>query len=255
MPLESGNKINRLLAEGIPNGLYFSEWLTAKGYSPQLLQQYRNSGWLEMLNRGVYYRVSDQLSAYAAIASSAKQTQHHLRLAAHSALELHGVMHFVPMGRPQAVVTSDKRRKMLWLQSGLFDRQFEYFFTPQLPSEEAELVTQNGLQLPTSSQELAILECLYLAPKRYSYMDVYYLMEQLSGLRPAVLQSLLERTTSYRVKRMFLYMAEKAAYPWMGDLDVSRIDLGTGTMQLVETNGAYISKYKITVPQELKEYE
>lgn len=29
MPLSSANKINKLLSEGIPNGLYFSEWLAA----------------------------------------------------------------------------------------------------------------------------------------------------------------------------------------------------------------------------------
>ena len=49
-------------------------------------------------------------------------------------------------------------------------------------------------------------------------------------------------------------MAEKAAYPWWNNLDLSRIDIRTGTMQLVE-NGVYINKYKITIPQELKEYE
>ena len=255
MPLSNANKINKLLAEGIPNGLYFSEWLGANGYSPQLLQQYRNTGWLEMLNRGVYYRAGEQLSAYAAVASCSKQTQSHLRLAAHSALELHGVMHFVPMGKPRAMVTTNQRHKMLWLQSDLFDRDFHYFFTPQLPNEEAEMWIDHGLQLPASSQELAILECLYLAPKWYSYMDVFYLMEMLSTLRPNLLQQLLERTTSYRVKRMFLYMAEKVAYPWWKKLDISRIDLGTGTMQLTEDGGAYISKYKITIPQELKDYE
>ena len=255
MPLSNANKINKLLSEGLPNGLYFSEWLAANGYSPQLLRQYRNSGWLEMLNRGVYYRAGEQLSAYAAVASCAKQTQNNLRLAAHSALELHGVMHFVPMGKPRTMVTTNQRHKMLWLQSDMFDREFHYFFTPQLPAEEPEIWSDHGLQLPASSQELAILECLYLAPQWYSYIDVFYLMEMLSTLRPKLVQTLLERTTSYRVKRMFLYMAEKAAYPWWKKLDLSRINIGTSTMQMVEDGGAYINKYKITIPQELKEYE
>lgn len=255
MPLSNANKINKLLSEGLPNGLYFSEWLAANGYSPQLLRQYRNSGWLEMLNRGVYYRAGEQLSAYAAVASCAKQTQNNLRLAAHSALELHGVMHFVPMGKPRTMVTTNQRHKMLWLQSDMFDREFHYFFTPQLPAEEPEIWSDHGLQLPASSQELAILECLYLAPQWYSYIDVFYLMEMLSTLRPKLVQTLLERTTSYRVKRMFLYMAEKAAYPWWKKLDLSRINIGTSTMQMAEDGGAYINKYKITIPQELKEYE
>lgn len=255
MTLDSGNKINKLLAVGVPNGLYFSGWLSVHGYSSQLLNQYRKSGWLAMLNRGVYYRAGEQLTAYAAMASNYRQTTNHLRFAAHSALELQGVMHFVPMGKPQAMVTTDHRQKLLWLQSDLFDRKFEYFFTPQLANLDAELVINNNLRLPASAPELAILECLYLAPKQYSYMDVYYLMEQLSGLRPKLMQDLLERTTNYRVKRMFLYMAEKANYQWLNELDTSRIDLGTAVLQLAETNGVYIGKYKMTVPQELRDYE
>jgi len=255
MALETRNKLNNLLSEGIPNGLYFSEWLIAHGYSSQLLQQYRNSDWLKLLTRGVYYRSGEELSAYAALMCSAKQTQTQLRLAAHSALEVHGVMHFVPMGKPQCVVTTDQRRKIGWLESELFDRTFEYFYTPQLATAESEEIPYRGLTLPASTNELAILECLYLAPRRYSYMDVYYLMEQLSGLRPELMQSLLERTTSYRVKRMFMYMAEKANYAWLEDIDVTKVDLGTAVMQLAETDGVYVSKYKMTIPRELKEYE
>ena len=30
MALETGNKLNNLLSEGTPNGLYFSEWLGAR---------------------------------------------------------------------------------------------------------------------------------------------------------------------------------------------------------------------------------
>ena len=53
---------------------------------------------------------------------------------------------------------------------------------------------------------------------------------------------------------MFLYMAEKAGHYWYDELDLSKIKLGTSKLQLVQ-NGIYISKYKITVPKELNEYE
>ena len=53
---------------------------------------------------------------------------------------------------------------------------------------------------------------------------------------------------------MFLYMAEKAGHYWFEMLDMVKIDIGTSKLQLVE-NGIYISKYKITVPKELFDYE
>lgn len=254
MNVLSGNKINNLLKEGIPHGIYFSEWIHSYGYSAQLIKQYRKTGWLEMLCRGVFYRAGEDLTAYAALASYRKQIGEDLRLAAHSALELHGVMHFVPMGKPKAMLASDQKKRFIWLSSDRFDREIELFYTPQVAVQNPEAVVREGLQLTSSSSELAILECIYLAPKRYSYMDVYYLMEQLSGLRPDVLQDLLERTKSYRVKRMFLYMAEKANYSWFEDLILDRIDLGTSKLQLCK-EGIFVSKYSITVPQELYNYE
>lgn len=85
-------------------------------------------------------------------------------------------------------------------------------------------------------------------------MDLFYMMEQLTTLRPEMLQRLLETTKSLKVKRMFLYMAEKAGHYWHETLDTSKIELGTSKLQLTK-NGAYISKYRITVPKELNEYE
>ena len=105
-----------------------------------------------------------------------------------------------------------------------------------------------------SSPELAFLECLALAPKQYSYLDLYYIMEQLTTLRSEVLQRLLENTSNNRVKRMFLYMAEKAGHYWFEELDTNKVDMGTGKLQLVK-NGVFSKKYSITVPKELNDYE
>ena len=98
------------------------------------------------------------------------------------------------------------------------------------------------------------MECLLLAPKRYDYMDLFYIMEQLTTLRPKVVQNLIETTQNYRIKRVFLYMAEKAGHYWFEDLDLSKVDIGTHKLQLVKS-GVYISKYLITVPKELNSYE
>ena len=91
-------------------------------------------------------------------------------------------------------------------------------------------------------------------PSRYNYMDLYYVMEQITSLRPEVVQHVLTTTTSIKAKRMFLYMAEKARHYWFDMLDTSTIDIGTGKLQLSK-GGTYIPKYKITVPTELYEYE
>lgn len=254
MNIEKKSKINKLLMNSYPGGLLFSEGLKKLGYSDQLMKQYRKSGWLTSLSKGVMYRRGDSLSALAALASCQEQTGKQYRIAAHSALELSGFYHFVPMGKPQLMVASNEPRTPQWAKSDLFDMTFEFFTTSAFSLIQEQTIKQNNYNIQASIPELAFMECLLLAPNRYSFMDLYYIMEQLTALRPAKVQQLLETTNNLTVKRMFLYMAEKANYPWFQAIDFSRIKLGTSKMQLCK-GGVYISKYKITIPRELAEYE
>ena len=254
MNIETKSKINNLLMNSYPGGLLFSEGLKKQGYSDQLLKQYRNSGWLTSLSKGVMYRSGDSISALAALASCQEQTGKQYRIAAHSALELSGFYHFVPMGKPQLIVASNEARMPLWAKSDLFDMTIKFFTTSAFDLIQEQTINQNNYTVQASTPELAFMECLLLAPKQYSYMDLYYIMEQLTALRPAKIQQLLEATNNLTVKRLFLYMAEKANYPWFQAIDFSRINLGTSKIQLCK-GGVYVSKYKITIPRELAEYE
>ena len=78
-------------------------------------------------------------------------------------------------------------------------------------------------------------------------------MNGLQTLRPKVVQELLEKCTSVKVKRVFLYIAEKLELPFVKKLDISKIDLGKGKMQVIKENGKLNKKYQITVPRELEE--
>lgn len=254
MTIETKSKINSLLMNIHPGGLLFSEGLKKQGYSDQLMKQYRKSGWLKSLSKGVMYRSGDSLSALAALASCQEQTDKLYRVAAHSALELSGYYHFVPMGKPQLMVASNEPRTPQWAKSDLFDMTIEFFTTSAFGFIQKQTIKQNNYTLNASIPELAFMECLLLAPKRYSYMDLYYIMEQLTALRPAKVQQLLEATSNLTVKRLFLYMAEKANYPWFQAIEFERIELGTSKIQLCK-GGVYVSKYKITIPRELAEYE
>jgi len=69
-----------------------------------------------------------------------------------------------------------------------------------------------------------------------------------------MIQQLLEKSKSVKVKRLFLYMAEKAGHAWLRYLDLNRIDLGSGKRAIVK-NGVYNSKYQITLPRDLVNYE
>ena len=97
------------------------------------------------------------------------------------------------------------------------------------------------------------MECLYLAPKAQPILEVFELMEGLNNLRPAVVQALLEGCNSVKVKRLFLYLADKAGHDWLAYLKLDKVDLGSGKRAIV-SDGVYVSKYQITVPRELEKH-
>lgn len=248
------SKINRLLSESLSGGLLFAVWLRSKGYSSQLLKKYRDSGWLERLSRGVMYRSGDNLSAMKAVYCYNYQTGNKARIAAHSALELHGFSHYVPMGKPRLMVAFNSGSVEEWVSSDRYDMSIVPFHTGIFGSPMTQLYDDGGYSLTISSPEQAFMECLYLVPKYYNYMDLYYIMEQLTALDAEKVQMALMNTSSQRIKRMFLYMSEKAGHYWVDVLDKERLGLTMSKLRLVD-KGVYISKYRITIPKELYYYE
>lgn len=102
--------------------------------------------------------------------------------------------------------------------------------------------------------ERAFLECLHMAQASSSLLDLYYIMESLTTIRPKLVQALLEACSSQKVKRLFAYMAEKANHSWLKALKLDNVQLGTARCMVVPT-GKYIAKYNMTIPKDLAEYE
>ena len=98
------------------------------------------------------------------------------------------------------------------------------------------------------------MECLYLAPENFDLLECYELMENLNDLRPSLVQELLEACTSIKVKRLFLFMAERHNHSWFKHINLSKIDIGKGKRSLVK-GGVYQSKYQITIPRTLANNE
>lgn len=247
------DKLNKLLSFCLPHGVCFSEWLSANGWSNQLVQCYCDNGWFERLCRGVIFRKGDTPQAYAAIASYKKQIRDGLHIAANSALELHGYMHFVPMGKPRLIVALHNTYTPQWLRLDAFDRHIVPVYMKDF-CNPPETIHEYELELPVSSAEQAFAECLQLAPTYNSYMDLYLLMELLTVLRPREVEQVLRRVDNQRVKRMYLYMAEKAGHAWFEDIDISNVGLTDSPLR-IEAGGTFINKYKITIPTELAHYE
>lgn len=155
------------------------------------------------------YRKNDSRSALASVYSYNLQTGNKARIAVHSALELFGFNHYVPMGKPRLMVAFKNGNVDDWVRSEKYDMTIVPFHTGIFNDPATQTLDRNGLSLILSSPEQAFLECLHLVPDHYNYMDLYYIMEQLTSLDPDKVQTALENTSSQRVKRCFCIWPRK----------------------------------------------
>lgn len=250
-----GTKINNLRQQTPSIGILLTSWLEKSGFSRNEVSNYLKSGWLQRITTGVYQFTGDTPSLYGALASYQKQAAMKYHVGAASALELKGFSHYITMGKPDAVVFSPVKPPLpKWLNDAELDMNLVEVSTKVIGDIGIEQMDYQGQTLTVSSPERAIMECILLSPSHYDLMDVYYLMEMLTSLRASLVQQLLENCTSVKVKRMFLYMAEKARHRWFAKLDRSRISLGSGTRSYAK-NGVKIGAYDIVIPKELADYE
>lgn len=250
-----GTKINNLRQRIPNNGIMLTSWLEKSGFSRNEISNYMKSGWLQRISTGVYQFTGDSPSLYGILASYQKQAGMKYHIGAASALDLRGFSHYISMGKPTAVIFTPVRPPLpKWLNDAELDMNLEEVSSKVLGTSGIEQLDYQGQVLTVSSPERAIMECILLSPVHYNSMDVYYHMEMLTSLRSSLVQQILEECTSVKVKRMFLYMAEKARHRWFAKLDRSRISLGSGTRSFMK-GGVKIPAYDIVIPRELANYD
>jgi hypothetical protein len=89
---------------------------------------------------------------------------------------------------------------------------------------------------------------LYHIPEQQGFDEAQKIMASLTTLRPDLVQNLLETCRSVKVKRLFMYMADKEEHVWFDDLDSQQLDLGSGKRVIIK-DGKLDKKYGITIPR------
>ncbi|MEO8085293.1 MAG: type IV toxin-antitoxin system AbiEi family antitoxin [Bacteroidota bacterium] len=246
-------KINQLLLS-LPSGVVMqSLWLVKQGYSLDLQKRYRQSKWLESIGHGAMVRAGNKVEYQGAIYAFQKQSNVFIHPGGRTALSLLGKSHYLELSGKQAVIFGGKDERLpAWFRKHDWGLKINYHQTSFLPADAGLTeIEMKNFSIKVSDTTRAIMECLYLTPKNQELMECYQLMEGLNNLRPAHVHSMLEKCQSIKVKRLFLYMAEKAGHAWFQDLDTKTIDIGTGKRSIVK-QGVYIPKYQITVPKEFE---
>ena len=246
------SKIN-MLVQKLPKGLVLlSPWLCAEGYPHELQQRYRKSGWFKSIGKGAMIRTGDELTLSGAISALQNQANASVHIGGRSALELLGLAHYLQVNSTELTIFAEGQFSMpLWFRKNKLDFEGKLHCSSLFTNKEIGLVDymSGELKMKISGAARAVMECLSLTPNQFSLSEAFELMDGLTTIRPVQVQELLENCKSIKVKRLFLYFAEKAGHSWFKYIDLKKIDLGSGNRSLVR-DGVLVSKYQLVVPKE-----
>jgi hypothetical protein len=267
------NWLERNLPEGL---LVDASWLAKHSYSTALRRRYVKSGWLQQPTRQVYTRSRGPLSWQQVVISLQNLLQLPLVVGGRTALELHGVTHYLSQQTLEVHLYGAKAPPG-WLKNLPIEVEFRYHNTRKLfrnepvtiglgnldwdvakqqisnddaASLELQPWGQSNWPLTLSSPERAVLELLAELPDHESFHQVDKLMEGMGRLRPKRLQKLLVDCKSVKVKRLFFFFADRHHHAWLKYLEKDKVDLGKGK-RMLSKGGKFDPVYQITVPEDL----
>ena len=268
------NRLEQLLPEGL---LVDASWLEQRGYYRSLRAKYVSSGWLEQPVRGVYRRPRGEPGWEQLVISLQTLLGFPVSIGGRTALELQGYAHYVSQSQKSIHLYSDEKLPA-WLDKLPLEQVFirhnrQRFLPPCKQTNETLPLDQSASEnnvlegelrvipwgqwnwpLVMSTPERAYLELLDELPQHETFHMADVIMEGLVNLSPRRMQILLEQTTSVKVKRLFLFFANRHRHQWFSRINQGAIDLGSGKRVLVK-GGKLDPVYQITVPLELGKEE
>jgi len=262
MSIDTKTKLNRLLASWPEGAVYSTQKLIELGYGSEFIQKYKNSHWIEPLGKGAYKKNGDSVEWFGGVECLQSQLKLRVHVGGKAALELLGKAQYIPLNQRQIILWGDKKELLpAWFRKHTWDIKLKYqskklFIEPKDSFSQKQfgfIDKEFGkIKITISSSERSFLEYLNELPKKYSYKEALDILENLPSMRSSILQTLLENCTSLKVKRLFLHMADKTQPPWLGKINIEKINLGKGKRHIFK-NGFLDPKYQITVPKDFYE--
>lgn len=251
--MQNQTNLQRLFLLLEPGKVLTATWLESFGISRNLQRYYLDNGWLEAFGRGAYKKPGDIIDWYGALSSLQKQAHKKVHIGGLTALSLQGYSHYFRIEETTTLFSPRKETLPKWFTDYDWGTIIVHKKTNFLPDEIGiKKVEIKNCSVSLSTPERAIMECFFQAPESVDLVECYHLFEGLVNLKPRLLSKLLNGCDSIKVKRLFLYMADKANHQWNQFIKLDDLDIGQGSRTLVK-GGVYQKKYLISVPKELTE--
>lgn len=274
----SPNKKSSFL-EYVPYGLIVTKsWLLSQGLSRHTLDNWVKSGQLSSIVYGVYKRPDTKLT-WRGVVYSLQRMGNDLCPGGITALSDQGLGHYLELGQHKTIHLYGRDNMPLWLNRVLQDVTFvrhnevkllgnggsissidlNQEFTTAMPIE-LTLAQNEGIEpVRVSSSEKAWFEILMDVPEKISFEHADQLMQGLGTLSPRKLNKLLEVCNNVKVRRLFLWFAERHQHAWLKKLDVNLYTMSSGLLgsgkRVLAKGGKLDPKYLITVPEDMMKNE
>lgn len=248
MSTEKETNLKTLLSKKPKNVIITSKYLISLGISHDLQKRYEKNGWLKRLSQGAYITLDDSANLNGAIYALQKQLNLSIHIGGISALNnYYGITHNISFSDKNTQLFGFRNEKLpKWFKT-LYGQNTQLNSTTFLPKDIGLIEIQTGdFKIKVSTLERAVLEMLYLVPEKIIPNEAYQIIELLITVKPKEFQVLLEKCTSVKVKRLFLYLAELSDHSWFKRLDLSKIDLGKGVREIIK-GGKHNPKYNIII--------
>ena len=251
---------DQIFNDCLPFGLLATrQWLLHQGVSLHCLDNAIKSQKLLPLATGVYTQYSAPLRWEGVVASLQRMAETPVHVGGLSALELAGLAQYLSLSPHGTIHLYATKKLPSWLarleHSVVFEPHGSKSLWPDEIMSSSKYVKSHTWQegvpaLVFSCPEKALLESLINVPESMSFEHADQLMQGLVNLSPRKLDALLQACKHVRVKRLFLWLAQRQNYAWFQHLDRDKYDLGAGK-RVVAVGGKLNSDYLITVPKDM----
>lgn len=244
-------KINQLLQNWPKGTVTTSAYLHSHGFSDALIYQYKQSHWIKSIGRGAFLQEGDNVDWLGGVYTMQMQAKSDIHPAGKTALQLLGRTHYVPFSYHNIFLYSSTTSRIPTWFYKLEDADKCIFRPTNLFSEYSEkyfvLHETKSFSIKISSPELAAFEMLHNLPQKQTFDEAYKIFETFTTFRTELVQNLLERCYSIKVKRLFLFFADQTEQIWFKKLDLNNVNLGRGK-RVIDKYGKLDKNYLITVP-------
>jgi len=265
MPVNSirRKEVYELMPEGI---ITTRKWLMERNLSRHAIDNLIKSKQLELLSNGIYVRNASKISWQSVIYTLQEILQTDLIIGGITALELQGFSHYLSFSEKKVIHLFGNDEAPEWINGVIPQTTFiKHSLTSLFGKITADPLDSKNKSLAhnftvekdwdegmkkiiASSPERAYMEILLDVPKKVSFEHADQLMQGMTTLSPRSLQKLLELCQNVKVKRLFLWFADRQNYVWLDKINRGNITLGSGNRMLIK-GGKLDNKYKITVPE------